>query len=552
MILVQSTRHSNISNNILNEDQRQVLEVLNKSFEAMKNKDIATFMDCYFIDSPSLKEIGGREEIIRTMMTTKKVLIHVENIEVKFRKDNAVTDLETIFGDASVSLRETTELLSWYGFIEKQIHPHRVYSFRKENGKWKILLVTDHSTGEEYVGDPEVIMERAIKKFNYLDIIKIIYASDRYRGYFDPKDIADTRTNLWPILDSLISDYKKVVELDSASAEGYYWLGVMLTLKGEFPEAIGNFKKAIKISQDKNRIDYKLGNHYYRAVLHCSLGQLYLQQNKIVEALNEFKVAIKENAEYSQAYAFISRIYQMVGDIETARTYRLKAFRYNPIFRMEPVYPNSRNKQAQERFSLAMLNNTSPEEFLKQAIELDGGFVSAYYYLGLTYSTKGEWQRAIDYMNKVIELDSRQEDPYWELGVIYGHIYNAYQNKKETLDLSIQNFKKATELNPYVHELYGSLALNYFFKRNSYKAVEILKKAKELRPLDPNVNFYMAMFLKKKLDSDIFVSKKKKIQIYGRDIFPLLQSALDFCTDGVLQKDIVLFYNFLIEQTKSN
>jgi tetratricopeptide (TPR) repeat protein len=402
----------------------------------------------------------------------------------------------------------------------------------------------DHSTGEEYIYDPEVILESALKKFNSDELINIIYSLGGNRS----KDINDAKARLEPILDNLIGDFRKVIELKPSFAEGYYWIAAISFIKGESVEAINSLKRAIEISQDDSKINYKLGNKYYRAMLHCSLGQIYFQENRTEEALNEFKIAIDQNPEYSHAHSFISRIYQMRGDIGAARTYRLNAFRYNPLFRMEPTYPDSRDKQAQERFSLANLNPSRQEEFLRQAIELDGEFILAYYYLGLMYSKSGEWQKAIDCMNKVIELDRSQEDPYWELGVIYGHIYNTYQNEKTTLDLSIQNFKKATELNPYVHEFYGSLALNYFFKGNFYKAVEILKKAKELRPLDPNVNFYMAMFLKKKLDSNIFVSKKKKIQIYGKDIFPLLQSALDFCTDSALRADIEFFYKFLKKQ----
>ena len=549
MALIQLTHKSNVyvSGNVLNEDEKQILEVLNKSFEAMRNKDIAAFFDCYSMDSSSFREIGAREEIIRGMVGTKKVLTYLQNIEVKFRKDNASSDLETMFGDAAISLRETTESLWWYGFIEKQIHPYRVYSFKKENGRWKIFLITDHSTGEQYISDPEIIMESVLKKFTSSDIIKILYSTVTDKGYLDLKDMQEARSRLEPLSDSLISDCRKITELDSDSAEAWYWLGVASFLKEEFEGAISSFKKAIAVSQDDTKINYKLGNRYYRAMLHCSLGQIYYRQNMTKEALNEFKSTINHNSEYSLAYAFISRIYQMEGDIENARNYRLKAFRYNPLFRMKPLYPNSRNKQAQEFFSMAGLNLFHRERFLKQAIELDEQFALAQYYLGLTYSQSGEWQKAIDCMNKVIVLDSRQEDPYWELGAIYSKIYH-YQSEKRFLDLAIQNFKKAIELNPYIHELYANLAVNYFFKGDYNKAIEIMKKAKALCPYDPNVNFYMAMFLKKKLDSNIFILDKKRN--YSKEIIPLVQLSLDFCTDDALRVDIEQFYNFLEKQNK--
>lgn len=538
-VLAQPAPESNVSDNISNEDEKQLLEVLNKSFEAMKNKDIAAFLNCYSTDNPVLREIGGRGAIIRDMMGTKKILTHHQNIKIKFRKSSATPGLEAMLGDATISLRETTECLWWYGFIEKQIHPHRIYSFKKENGKWKIFLIMDHSTGEEYINDPEVILESALKKFISDDIINIIYSPDGNRS----RDINDARTRLGPILDSLISDFRRVVELEPSSPESYYWIAAISTIKGEHVEAINSLKKAIEISQDDDKIDYKLGNHFYRAMLHCSLGQIYFRQKNFEEALNEFKIAIDQNPEYSQAHSFISKIYQMRGDIDTARAYRLKAFRYNPLFRMEPLYPNSRDKKAQELFSQAILD-TQRETFLKQAIDLDGEFILAYYYLGLMYSKSGEWQKAIDCMNKVIELDHGQEDPYWELGAIYYKIYTQ-QREKTSFDLSLQNFNKAIELNPYVHELYGNLGINYFLEGEFDKAAETMGKAKELCPYDPHVNFYLAMILKKKLDSNTSILPKERSQIYSKEIILLLQLALDFCTNDNLRKDIELFYKFV-------
>ena len=147
-------------------------------------------------------------------------------------------------------------------------------------------------------------------------------------------------------------------------------------------------------------------------------------------------------------------------------------------------------------------------------------------------------------MNKAIELDPGQEDSYWELGTVYGHIYN-FQGDKMTLDLSVQNFEKAIELNPYIHELYGNLALNYFFKGDFDKAIEIMKKEKTLCPYDPNVNFFMAMFLKKKLDYNISILPEERSRIYSKEIAPLLQLALDFCTDDTLRKEIKFLYKFV-------
>ncbi len=448
-----------------------------------------------------------------------------------------------MFGDASVSLKETTESLWWYGFIQKQSHPCRVYYFKKENEKWKIYLITDYFTGGQYNNDPEIIMESVLKKFTSSDIIKILYSTVTNKGYLDLKDMQEARSRLGPLSDSLISDCRKITELDSDSAEAWYWLGVASFLKEEFEGAISSFKKAIAVSQDDTKINYKLGNRYYRAMLHCSLGQLYLWQDKIEDALNEFTVAIRENPQYSQAYALLSRIYQRKDDIKTARAFRLRAYRYNPLFTMGPLYPISKNKNAQELFSLAM-SESSPEILLKRAIELDKYFVSAYYYLGMAYSRRGEWEMAIDYLNKVIELDPGQEDPYWELGAIYGKAYT-FQGSATNLELSTQNFKKAKESNPYAYELYGSLGVNYFFKGEFNRAIWALKRAKALRPYDSNVNFYLAMCLKKKLDSNIFISKRRRRQIYNEEVIPLLQQALDFCTEEAFRKQIGLFYDFV-------
>ena len=68
----------------------------------------------------------------------------------------------------------------------------------------------------------------------------------------------------------------------------------------------------------------------FRSLAHFDLGSIYLRQQKIQEAYNEFQSTIRINPDDSQALGSLGVICASVGRVDEARSYLLAALRINP------------------------------------------------------------------------------------------------------------------------------------------------------------------------------------------------------------------------------
>ncbi|MDR1983896.1 MAG: tetratricopeptide repeat protein [Prevotellaceae bacterium] len=104
-----------------------------------------------------------------------------------------------------------------------------------------------------------------------------------------------------------------------------------------------------------------------------------------------------------------------------------------------------------------------------------------YFKQGYDCADKGDYDKAIEYYNKVIELKPDTETAYNNLGI-------AYHNKGDN-DKAIEYYKKAIELKPDDAFAYSNLGLAYDNTGNYDKAIEYYKKAIELKP-DDAITYY--------------------------------------------------------------
>ena len=114
------------------------------------------------------------------------------------------------------------------------------------------------------------------------------------------------------------------------------------------------------------------------------------------------------------------------------------------------------------------------EDFSK-VVELEPEHVSVYYYSGLAYLFKGNFDDlAIENFNQAIEQNPDHADAYYYRGTVY--------NFKGELDISIQDFTKAIELNPDYAEAYHSRGNAYAIKGEFDKAINDYTEVLKLRP----------------------------------------------------------------------
>ncbi len=90
--------------------------------------------------------------------------------------------------------------------------------------------------------------------------------------------------------------------------------------------------------------------------------------------------------------------------------------------------------------------------------------------------------KALSIVNGLLDNDPSNEQAWLYLGIV--------NRRMGKLDVAINSFETATELNSALIEAWGLLTITYMDKGELKKAEEVMKIAAELNPLDEKIQFY--------------------------------------------------------------
>ena len=91
-------------------------------------------------------------------------------------------------------------------------------------------------------------------------------------------------------------------------------------------------------------------------------------------------------------------------------------------------------------------------------------------------------KKALIIVNSLLDKDPSNEQAWLYLGIV--------NRRMGKLDVAINSFETATELNSSLIEAWGLLTITYMDKGELKKAEEVMKIAAELNPLDEKIQFY--------------------------------------------------------------
>jgi len=91
-------------------------------------------------------------------------------------------------------------------------------------------------------------------------------------------------------------------------------------------------------------------------------------------------------------------------------------------------------------------------------------------------------KKALSIVNKLLDKDPSNEQAWLYLGIV--------NRRMGKLDVAINSFETATELNNALIEAWGLLTITYMDKGELKKAGKVMKMATELNPLDEKIQFY--------------------------------------------------------------
>lgn len=232
-----------------------------------------------------------------------------------------------------------------------------------------------------------------------------------------------------PVL--ILSMFFYTADAQSKTAAYYYKSGVQLKDSNKIPEAIAAFNKAVSLNRNFDSAYFELGN-------------LYLKPGTVNNSILLYGNTLAVNPEFVGALAALGKVY--------------KDFKQNL---------------------------DSAHYFYNAAAKLDSTNKEIFYSLAWVHNALKEYDLAIPYAVKALEIDNNYRPAYGELG----HAYNASKQYKEAIKQFQKNLAVSVVDLAYLYSGYCYTEIND--KEGALKQYEGLKK----------VNEKMAQALKKKIDS---------------------------------------------------
>jgi len=163
-----------------------------------------------------------------------------------------------------------------------------------------------------------------------------------------------------------------------------------------------------------------------------NLGIYYLRNNDAINAIKQFKTAIRIDDKYFPAMLNLAQTYSKTGNIYLA------------------------------------------EKWLKTILRSDSNNIEALRYMGLLKAEQKNYKEALIYMEKVSKLNPQNDRNYYNLGLVYEYLGQSEKARQPLL--------KALSLNPENYDYLYALGLNFLSANDNKEAQMMASKIIELYP----------------------------------------------------------------------
>jgi tetratricopeptide (TPR) repeat protein len=196
-------------------------------------------------------------------------------------------------------------------------------------------------------------------------------------------------------LPDAIAEWKEAIRLDPKLADAEYSLGVTLWQSGDFPAAAEHLRQAIQIKPD-------YAEAYY------TLGTVLKQMNQLPDAANSLREAIRLDPDFAGAHTTLAAVLRQLGDTAGAAA--------------ESQAGAEMSKKKTDLQAATFATNSGRR--LLNAGDLDGSisqfhvairalpsYALAHYELGVALTQKGQKDEAASEFRKAVELDPQLGPP---------------------------------------------------------------------------------------------------------------------------------------------
>jgi tetratricopeptide (TPR) repeat protein len=257
-----------------------------------------------------------------------------------------------------------------------------------------------------------------------------------------------------------IEYWNKYIRQDPNSAEGHYQLGMMQEKIGKLKEARESFLKTISLKAESSEA-------------HLALAQIYEKEEKFVAAAQEYERYLELVPDNMAVLVYLGGLYYRLKNFDASEGAFLRAKEYNPqdtsilfwlgvlaeekkdwkgaIRYFETINAKEKNTVILTRLGYyysMQKDYCQAVKYLKKVVQLEPANPNGYYLLGLAYFDEKKFR--LSERNFLLSLERKpdREEVYFHLGVLY--------DRWGKFNKAVEALEKVIQLNPK-----HSAALNY-------------------------------------------------------------------------------------------
>jgi len=225
--------------------------------------------------------------------------------------------------------------------------------------------------------------------------------------------------------------------------QGYEEQAGMFIAREDYEQALERIGKAVELSEDAADLE--------KASLWLQKGCLHTIRGEYDEAVEALKISVSWNPENSECYLILAQIYLEQQDEEKTLLYMEEYLELNP--------GNADAEEMVAQLYLSREDYTSAKKWLKKA-QSSGGGAATYYQYALCLLQESDFEEAIVYLDKTVELDDQVGDVYYYRGICR-LASEAYEEALQDLKLAEEQTEDPEireEIQALIDELTGSAA----------------------------------------------------------------------------------------------
>ena len=293
-------------------------------------------------------------------------------------------------------------------------------------------------------------------------------------------------------LKTAIAKLEKAIELSGGDAMLYTKLAGIYSEIDELDKALENYNKVIKINPDD-------------AFIYISIGSIYESQNKYKEALETYSKALDIFPEYKYNYFNLGNVnYQL-------KNYKEAINAYNSFLETYSGHVEARENLAASYLALKDYENSEAQ--YKILYDKNPDNFKHYYEYGISLLNNNDSEKAVQFLEKAIELDAENDSAHLGLAQAYQDLgkndmsYNQYQivlkrvPNLNTVRLDYANLLADMDKNTEAVEQYNMYIKAFPDDINGY--INIANVYKKLKNYDKALENYLIAISKDSENIDV-------------------------------------------------